>query len=62
MTLGASLFATSCSDDESSDSVDVVDVVTNNVAIPASAAGVGTTTWTKDNVYVLDGFVFVKTS
>lgn len=32
----------------------------NIVTVKSSTSGTGTTTWTNDNVYVLDGFVFVN--
>ncbi|GAB4278940.1 MAG: hypothetical protein Kow0068_02750 [Marinilabiliales bacterium] len=33
---------------------------TNNIVITDNGKGTGTTTWTKDNVYILDGLVFVN--
>ena len=71
LVLGASIFATSCSDDDSSEpttplTCDTCDVdpgtggTVDEVEIITVTGATGTTTWTKDNIYVLDGLVFVE--
>ena len=64
----AGLMLTSCKDKTDDGNGGSSDTVTSSctstevkiVNIDASNDGVGTTTWTKDNVYVLNGIVFVN--
>jgi hypothetical protein len=53
-----STFVTSCKKDD--DNTTEESISSDVITIKASDEGVGTTTWTKNNVYVLDGFVFVN--
>jgi hypothetical protein len=60
VALGASAtFVSSCKKDDD-DNTTEQSVVENVVEIQSSVDGVGTTTWTKDKEYVLNGFVYVN--
>lgn len=59
VALGATTtFVSSCKKDDDDDKTE--EVSSEEITVKASDEGIGTTTWTKNNVYVLDGFVFVN--
>lgn len=65
-TTGAGAVELTVTDDEGNtgSGVATIDIqsgtVTNEVDVTPSASGVGTTTWTADNIYNLRGFIFVN--
>lgn len=60
MLTGSVLSFSSCSDDNDDNGTDITQPEGEEIVVSASTAGVGTTTWTANNTYVLDGFVFVN--
>lgn len=70
------VFFTACEDDSTTDppvntatvyeatelirAFDDIDYTINQIRVQDLGEGTGTTTWTSDNVYILDGFVFVN--
>lgn len=61
LLIGSVCTFTSCDDDDNGGPV-IVDPVGEEIVITESAAGTGTVTWTANNTYILDGFVFVNDS
>ncbi|MFT4661007.1 MAG: hypothetical protein ACI8XB_001278 [Patiriisocius sp.] len=56
--LALSIAFTSCKDDDDQFTPDPV--ITNGTVISDNGNGTGTVTWTNDNIYILDGFIFVN--
>ncbi|MCC9137094.1 hypothetical protein ACFSKU_20545 [Pontibacter silvestris] len=59
MLTGSVLSFSSCSDDDDN-GTDIDEQTGEEIVVTASTAGTGNVTWTADNTYILDGFVFVN--